>query len=360
MFQGRGAVYLHGDAVFLKPRGAGPASVTKVGLLTSEAKLLSRQLQGRRPAPSPLRTLGHLVHRLDEFAFTVMELIPTARSLRDASGEVQSCSPEVLDLLKDLGHRVRELGNLQYTPPFCEIPVNLLAEWLRAPCAIEGYQVVPLQPVRFFHRADCDVVIEGTRYRRVPELSRPLQQVLADVAEAGSSFIRASVPGESLTGSRLVSIQSLVDAIIANHDPQVCPNHLILYHDADLQVQFSGGHCGLVRGPIGPGIHARPVYLGLPVLGKNRAQRLSVKPRVLTEADGMWRTGAPPDSRGLCTGRESQYRHLLSDQFTGAEALIQWVDAGVTVSGARLTTARRAAMALQRRNARVQVPRRRV
>jgi hypothetical protein len=116
---------------------------------------------------------------------------------------------------------------------------------------------------------------------------------------------------------------------------QMRRNHRVVWRDAYHEVQYGGGHWVLARGPLAHRMGGGLGFVGVEVHEAAGRGRLATHPRWTPRAEGLWTERGRPARGGLCMGDPRQYRRLASREFSPAEALVHWVDAGVIVATGR-------------------------
>ena len=70
-------------------------------------------------------------------------------------------------------------------------------------------------------------------------------------------------------------------------------------------------------------------------MGRTRRDWIAAPPRTSTAAGGFWGARGAPLRGGICMGGSQQYSRLLSKPFSHAEAVVEWLDAGVILATGR-------------------------
>lgn len=319
-----GVVYLRGDDVFVRRRATGSEAPQRVGSLASEGRGLLQELQKQPNISRRVSAEWQCMQRVAEFCFCIGELIPHLRSLAPEYHRSSQLSPHIENLLRQLADDALQAGRL--TAPIATT-VPPVAQWFKAPCAIARDTLYPLQRVGWIGRKETDVVLDRVRYRLRWDRARPLQDVLREVREAAQVFLEGPAQGDGKVNHLLCGFKSTLEQILSAHEPRPRQGYLVLYQDSHHEVQFRNGYCGLVRGPVRSSRDSRQFYFGLLVVGKQRTERMAIRPRMGEGPDLLWIQGRAVHSR--CMGGASQYRHLCSPLFSDAEAFTQWLDAGV-------------------------------
>jgi hypothetical protein len=275
--------------------------------------------------------------QLREIGFCVNELLPLLRSFGRAAAHCGEDLPRISSPeFERLEKRALELlRHLDRPLPPLESP-DVVTAWLGAPCALVSGEVIPLERVASGARTGPFVTVRGDRYALREEERRPLRDLLLDVRREETR--RAEQYLEAQPELRRIAAEFVGDAksILHGCRPRDCGKYRIFHRDRDHQLQHSRGHWMLVRGPVARRTGKGNVFVGLPINGATRAKRLSVVPRPSPTLDGLWTPQGEPAQGRFCMGSFEQYRRLLSsDFFTDAEAVVQWLDAGVILATGR-------------------------
>jgi len=293
-----------------------------------------------RPQPSDALLGGVLgealgvAKQIGELFFCMGELLPLLRALDAAPA---SSAPALFLAAEslDLEARAAQLRGAMdvLLPPLDS--ADEFATRLGLPCAIINRDVVPLERVAEAMPAGDCATIGDVSYRLRPEESRPLAEIVrAGRREVGRRARRVLVADPRLTK---MATEFLDDAraIVDRSEPKKRARYQLLYRDCDHQLQHSRGHWILVRGPVAKRDGDGSLYVGLTIRGRTREERLRAGPHPSPTLAGLWTPRGVPARGGLCMGGGGQYRRLLSKKFTEAEAVVQWLDAGVILATGR-------------------------
>jgi len=266
----------------------------------------------------------------------VNELIPLLRSSGGGSGRCDGGSSplpaaafgrlesQAMALMRHLGRPLPPLG----TP-------EALAGLAGAPCAIVDRMVIPLSPVAAARPPGFVVTVGGQCYVLRSEEARPVPELLRDLRRARERRAQQAVrmrPGLTRMASAFLRA---VKPILGKCGPRNRGSYQLLYQDADHQLQHSRGHWVLVRGPVANRIRVGSVFVGLRLAGRKRQDWLGVQPGAGLKPGDFWTPSGDPLFRGICAGAPSQFRRLFSSAFSDAEAVVEWLDAGVILVTSR-------------------------
>jgi hypothetical protein len=275
--------------------------------------------------------------QLGELEFCLNDLIPLLRSFGEAGLHCGEDAPRVsAATFQRLETRALELRRRLDRPIPALEPPDVMASRLGAPCAIVSGAVIPLEHVASGPPRDFSVTIGGDRYVLRTEKKRPLQGLLRDIRletqRRAEQILMAEPELVRMAKEFLGDVKSILDRC----RPRDCGRYRLFHRDRDHQLQHSRGHWMLVRGPVKRRTGKGSLFLGLPIKGSTRPERLSVVPRPSPTNEGLWTPRGEPAQGRFCVGSPQQYRRLLSSvYFTDAEAAVQWLDAGVIVTTGR-------------------------
>jgi hypothetical protein len=324
-------VYLVGASAYLAP--SEEIEPFRIEALATFA----RRLLGSAPAlpqrdVDPLNAARRFARNIDEIRFCIEELIPHLRYL---SGQPPRDSARITKLLDDLRAPAAEL-QLRLEQPISILgPDELLGKWLGVPSAILPNLAIPLEPVARPFPQRFDVSIRGTPYRLCLERAQPLLQVLTSARRAAQLHAQRSLAADPALTRRAQEFVGEIESILANYRTEDCGRYILLHRDPYHQLQHRQGHSILVAGPVRMRIGQGNLYLGIAIRGRNREQRLALRPRPARRPDSFWTPAGEPIHGGLCCGDARQFTHLLSPElFSESEALLQRLDSG-TIIGTR-------------------------
>jgi hypothetical protein len=275
--------------------------------------------------------------QLSELRFALTELLPLLRSFDRPARRRGAGLPRIpvsafhaleapaAELLERLGARF----------PAAELPPDVLAEWVRAPCAIAGSAVVPLERVGRTPAPGRPTRVGGELYRLRPDEAWPFAALVRRVQLKAKRNAERLLARDTALTSLAEDFVAEVRSIVERFRPQARGGFDLLHRDRDHQLLHRGGHWLLVRGPLARSRSRGGAFVGLHLRGRTRAERLAVVPRLCACEEGLWTPDGVPSHGGLCMGGGGQYRRLLTRRFTDAEAVVHWLDAGVIVATGR-------------------------
>jgi hypothetical protein len=280
--------------------------------------------------PGVLGTAWSCGQHLHALRFCVNELLPLLRS----SGEApRCCGPASLPLSSITFRRLEERGlelashlkGLFLSLRIPEEPVRLAA----VPCVISNGSAIPLSPAADGEARTSFIRVGGRRYVLRERETRPyaalLEELRRERERRTEEIIRGRPELERIASEFVGEVTSILDRC----RPRNCGRYQLFFRDRDHQLQHSRGHWLLVRGPVASRVGAGTAFVGLQLVGSTRPQWLAVPPRPARTQDGFWAPDGWPLPGGICVGDRRQYEWLLSDRFTDAEAVEEWLDVGV-------------------------------
>jgi hypothetical protein len=311
--------------VFLGSRGdpsRRQAFITTVPALTTT---VTKRLRSTLPRGPGRPLAADYLRNFDALQFSLRDLEPYLQVL-GGGRRIPIDENLVRDRLGVLGRQAARLRVLLEM----DDPALKLAEALRIPCMISRGRIVPLQHLRRsvprglrqFERED---------YRLCEERSVPLETAMAEVADrARRAGARRDRIAEALASPPCAEFVAGIRQLLKCYRPRRRHCYKLLYSDTVHELQESRGFCVLVRrARTGP---HRGVAVGLPIGGSNRAQILAAPPGVSEGAGGFWGPDGRPAVGRMCMGDRRQYRRFMTDQFSDAEAVVQWLHVGVLLS----------------------------
>ena len=333
---------------------ARPGRAVRAIVLLREGAFAVSALDGRG-AIRPLTSLPHYVEALLGPAQAADAspggVLGEARSYAQHLQTLQFCLNELIPLLRSSGEASRECGEGSRTLPIEKFrrlerralallphlhaqrpPLGTpetLARLVGAPCVILGRTVIPLSPVAAATRPVSSVVVGGECYALRSENARPFPELLRDLRRTRERRVLESIGNRPELTRMASEFLGEVRPILEECDPQNRGSYQIFHSDGDHQLQHSRGHWNLVRGPVAIRMRAQSIFVGLHLFGSGRRDWLGVAPRPGAAQGDFWTPSGDPIRRGICVGDPRQYRRLLSSQFSNAEAVVEWLDAGV-------------------------------
>jgi hypothetical protein len=273
---------------------------------------------------------------LSELRFCLTDLIDGLAELEMPRTKPKRCRT---DVEQRLGRLTENAAALQHCAPGKIIESSIVREFcsqISPPCAIGFEEVIPLKEVSTIAaREDC-VLLEDKHYAQETSQSKHLDDVCQIIQEQGMSdgnlmdTYRGSVLG--ITKSVIADMRGLLELYPSSESGA----YRLLYSDSYHQLQCNNrGDCVLIRGPLRYGYRNEELFLGLPIMGEYRRQLLSVSPIVIKHPSQLWNANGQFSGQALCMGNNRQYSHLLTKKFTDAEAVFQWLEAGVIVATRR-------------------------
>jgi hypothetical protein len=316
-------LYIVDDGIWVRLSSQHPPVARRIASLTG----LFRSLAYDICAPKGLRRPGNLHSQAKAFRFVLCELLCYLRFLRSNKEDDLTCAPVLREMAGDI---VKEATGLQQRPRHLQAaPVFEEAfKWVFAPpCAMSSDRVVPLKPVTW---ADSDIIINGRGFRQSSSGSTSLSTAIDQLEKAVTAIHKTRTGNEDPSSTLLEKMDHIISGLKPTHKKL----YKLVYQDQILnQLQYGEGHFLFVHGPIWTRIRQSHMYVCLPIIGGSRAEWLDVSPIVSKNPEEFWMSSGFGLQRGLCMGPRWQYQHLLSPtKFTDAEAVVQWLAAGVHLS----------------------------
>jgi hypothetical protein len=328
--------YLVGDAVFVAPTLDYDGEPRRVGPLSDYVGALAARANPPRARLGGVLGEAHSYgQQLEELAFCLNQLVPLLRTFKGLVAHREDDAPGIsAQELQDLKRRATDLGRHLERPLPPVATAEALTRWLRVPCAVASGFVFPLERVARPAPAELHVRIDGDLYRLRVDGRRPLQEFTKAVRREAEVQAQQVLMGDAALVRMALRFLDEVKRILNRYRPQVGERYLVLHHDRYHQLQHRFGHWALIRGPVERRTGNGAVFIGLHVHGCSRRDRLSLAPRPVPTQEGFWTPNGDPLHGGICMGDRRQYVRLLSDRFTDAEAVVEWLDAGtILVSG---------------------------
>jgi hypothetical protein len=321
-----GLIYIVADNIWLTQTSGTPGLMRRVGSLSS----CIRALIQNAPRNGVLANVPDHVSWVDELRFCLCYLIPYLKFLDKGKQAEMKCSPDIEQAVSNITQKATLLpGCLRYTTGQT-IPLELLQKIFCVPCMVGSQQVIPLEPAG---APVCSAPNGITvRYQLYPDRTRPLSRVITEIQQEIEKRNQESSTDD--VHRETAALMQEVDRLIARFEPVNLGRFQVIYYDRYHQVHYSRGHFVLVRGPV----HRRkadqggPIYVGLTISGAKRENWLMRRPRPCNKPEELWTAAGVPMPDGMCMGDLSQYKRLQSSNFTDAEAVVQWLDAGVILA----------------------------
>ena len=331
-----GPVYLVGDEVYLSPARARQGPVVRVGSLAAHAKALADRVC-RTPAfgQGLVGQAQECIQQLKVARFCLLDLIPYLQSLQERGMFPPARPLDEHGMLESVTRRATELDACLRQRRTTEPAPSELAKWFGTPCAILGRTVSPLEPIDAATPTDFDVAFAGARYRICLERARPLSEALSELDRSVMLWARTQNPVDSRQTALAIEFVGEIKKILDRYQPVARSSYAVVYADRELQVHHSGGRFLLVRGPVRNRNECRDIWVALELKTGLRPQLLESAPQAALNPGMFWKSAGTPAGGGMCMGPREQYRHLLSNEFTDAEAVVLWLDAGVILATGR-------------------------
>jgi hypothetical protein len=273
------------------------------------------------------RDYGQHLHTL---RFCLDELIPLLRASGETSGHCdEGWLPLSAPRFQSLERRAEELlRQLDQPLPPLATP-RALAGLVGAPCVISDGRVIPLSPVAAAEPPDFFVTVGSEGYVLRSEEARSFSELLQDLRREQERRVEQSIRSRPELTRMASDFLGEVKPILHRRDSRDCGSYQLFHRDSDHQLQHFRGHWLLIRGPVASRIRGGNVFVGLRLAGRERRDWLAVAPRPGVKEEGFWTPDGGPLAGGICVGDWRQYQRLLSDRFSDAEAVVEWLDAGV-------------------------------
>jgi hypothetical protein len=252
------------------------------------------------------------------FAFTLSSLLPYLQFLDAGCQGSMRSDPDLNKALKQLEVLTEGLGQL-FRLPCPEEVERMVLDTLGVPCAIFQSRVIPLSRLLPGDTSQQTISWEGICYELAHERARPLQEIL-DRLDAGLQSLMA--PISPAVHQAAIDFLDAIGRALGMCRPADRGSYLEVYTDGRHTLHHYQSQFYLVRRPADGGCRR---FVGLLIQGRTRQQMLATPP-------GLNASGLPPFSP-VCMGPREQYAHYLTDRFTDAEAVVQYLDAAVGVAG---------------------------
>jgi len=319
------------EGVFVAPGLSRLGESRQLGSLAPYLEaLLLRAPAARAPLGGVLGEARNYGQHLRVLRFCINELMPL---LRSAGGRSAHCGEDGLPLPRRTFQRLERRASELLLHLDSRLPPLASAEALAArvgvPCVICDGLVIPLSPVAPPTRPGSSVRLGGQRYVIRREEARPYRELLRDLRREQEHRIERNMVDRPELPRMASDFVGDVKSILDRCDSRDYGRYQLFHRDGDHQLQHSHGHWLLTRGPVARRVGRGKVYLGLHLVGRTRREWLAATPRPGATQGAFWGPGAVPLNRGICMGDRKQYLRLISDDFTDAEAVVEWLDAGV-------------------------------
>jgi hypothetical protein len=212
-----------------------------------------------------------------------------------------------------------------------------LPAWLKVPCAIIGTSIVPLRRVpRARFKSTTDAVMLGEEVYTLREAgSGTYEEFRRSWSRVNRAHIQKEVMGDKDLVGEAAAFMEDVRSVLDLYEPEKKGRYERFYSDKLHELQHSRGFWTLVRGPVRSRTGDGTLFVGLPLSGATRRKILASSPFPAKTAKGFWTPGGEPFGGGICMGPSPQYKHLLTNDFTDAEAAVEWLDAGTILASGR-------------------------
>jgi hypothetical protein len=322
-------IYIISDGLFVL-RGSPNRQLRKISSLAAWYKAL---YQKRRTG-----SLGYvgfdIRFRIAQLEFLTCSLIPYLSFLATNNNTSLTSIAEVEELLPKMIKQTECLENHLPHSIGTGLSTCRLQKIFGVPCAVIRGDVVSLEQIEASSTGGQTVSMLGKHYRLRFDKRRSLSGVVARVdVETNSLLSRetSDLKAQTLLVTELArGTQTIINRLKVT-TLRCCD---VIYSDQLHQLYHARGHFLLARGPLTKRDQCVRIHVGLPINGKTRNQYLMANPRVTARSQDFWTPAGALQERGnLCMGRREQYRRLLStDLFSDAEAVVQWLDAGVILA----------------------------
>ena len=323
--------FLLWEGVFQAPELKSCAFSRRVAPLAHYLNRLLPVQQGEAAQlPGVLGTAWSYGRQLHLLRFCLNELLPLLRSSGEAPRQCDEGSLPISSIaFRKLEERALELSSQLrgLFLPLCipEEPVRLPG----VPCMISDGVVIPLSPAVDGEARASFIRVGGRRYVPREREARPYAVLLGELRRERERRTEEIIRGRPELSRMASEFVGEVTSILDRFGPRDCGGYQLFFRDRDHQLQHSRGNWFLVRGPVALRSGTGNVFVGIHLVGRTRQHWLAAPPRPSPMQEGFWAPGGWPLSGGICPGLPQQFERLCSDQFTDAEAVVEWLDAGV-------------------------------
>jgi hypothetical protein len=333
-----GGVYIAGGSLHVTIPCLGQLQARPLGPIShhvrSFAELVAKSLAVS--AEASVETLAmRLASNVAELRFCLTDLIECLAPQGVRAVPPMSCGGEIGAAFNKVARNaaVLQSGNCRRTIE--RSIADELMKRIRPPCGISDGKVFPLIEETAPKGLERLVHMDGKYFAADLAQARSLEGVCREIWESAARTERF---GAEEDGVRAIArtLVADVEALLNLYGAAKRGACQIVYKDRIHELQHNGrGEFMLIRGPVEHRVRREAVFVGLPIRGKTRRQMLSVAPIVAREANAFWAPQGTRAMRPMCMGQSRQYRHLMTQQFSDAEAVVQWLDAGVIVATGR-------------------------
>jgi hypothetical protein len=321
-----GTLYIVNDTIWLAQTVGTRGRVQRVGSLSGWLKSFAQYV----PCGSKANFPDH-VSWFEEMRFCLCSLIPYLRFLDTGNEADLRCSSEIEQEVSKIMRKEALLRGSQSCSLSQPIPLDLLQKNFCVPCMVSSNQVIPLEPASTpVYSALKGITVS---YRHCTGKAQPLGNVLVKIREAVIKGPNQENTANNAQKETAELIQE-VDHLISRFEPVDLGRFKIIYYDRYHQVHYNRGHFVLVHGPVHQHRAGKcgSIYVGLTISGATRTEWLMRAPRPCKKPEEFWSDAGTPISQGMCMGNHNQYRRLQTSFFSDAEAVVQWLDAGVILT----------------------------
>lgn len=323
-------VFIEGDNVWVQNM---PGNPTPKRLCS-----FSSQFKGAQTQPNGVVESARIqAQHMHEISFCIRELIPYLRSLSLGDRTSLVSGEDIERDLKELNQLSGGLIDKTVNTSSQAADLQVLLKLFCVPCVLAFGQIIPLQRIVRNRRPrssglDGFITINNTQYAYLQQ-SRSLREIIG-LVDLLFSGIQPATPNpleqrrnNDVAGLFLQSLERL----FARLGGVNMGGYRRLYHDQYHEIQYNRGHLILVRGPVTHRRAPRNMYVGIRIIGNQRAQWSRQNPILRNVDQSFWKADGTPETNNLCMGNPGQYSWLFSNehQLTDAESIVQWLDAGV-------------------------------
>lgn len=331
--------FLLSEGVFQAPDLKSCAFSRRVAPLAHYLNRLLPVQQGEAAQlPGVLGTAWSYARQLHLLRFCANQLLPLLRSSGEAPRQCDEGSLPISSItFRKLEERALELSSQLkglFLPLFIpEEPVRLPG----VPCMISDGVVIPLSPAADGEARASSIRVGGRCYVPREREARRYAALLGELRGERERRTEEIIRGRPELSRMASEFLGEVTSILDRFGPRDCGGYQLFFLDRDHQLQHSRGHWLLARGPVAHRMGAGNLFVGLHLIGRTRREWLAVPPSCSPTPQHFWAPDGWPVLGGPCVGVWEQYERLLSDWFTDAEAVVEWIDSGVIrISGRSL------------------------
>ena len=333
-----GRLFVVGDTVYVSPTPHLVGEQHELGSFSNFVKSYARQaarfpdLTGESPVVERARrvTAQHYAIR-----FCLNDLFNTLKS-RQSLNEQDEFLHERARLFSSLASHIRAFRR---NSPSNIVETNIADEFRKhflPPCAIDAESIAPLKEVPAMSSKEECFRIGDQYFRLNNKRSQPLNEAIEAIKTRALANGQAAGPKLTRTTELAKTVLADLSQLFSTYSGSDHGTYRVIHTDPCHELQHNArGDFVLVQGPVQHRLAAGKLCIGLAIQGKSRQQMLHVSPTTAPNREKFWTEEGLPQTNAICMGRPMQYRHLNSQQYTDAEAVIQWLDAGVIVATAR-------------------------